>query len=57
VERPLERRGRLVEVAALFLNEPERQVRQREVRVQLDRVVALLEGRWDSRKAMPHRAR
>ena len=43
VHRALERRERLVEIAAMRLNEAEQPVRGREVRIELDGVVALLE--------------
>src|SRR3979490_2084827 len=43
MDRPLERRRRLVEVLPLLLYDAEDPVRRRKMRVQLDRVIALFE--------------
>ena len=47
VHGALERRGRLVEVAPLLLDHAQHPVGRREVRIELDRVVALLERRLE----------
>ena len=47
IDGALERRGRFVEVLALLLDQPQRQVGGREVRVELDGLIALLERRLE----------
>src|SRR6516225_2898495 len=43
MDRALERRRGFVEILPLFLNEAEREIRKRKMRVQLDRMVALIQ--------------